>query len=199
MFIAKKTLASALESPHDAGAHEIAALSARAAFVFLCLGLCWGVFTSTGWLHRLTGRQATRSSHLVLVTLALAFATLHAAAFVYMQADPLGPLDFVVPLRAGGLSQALGVVSVELMLAVVASTLVRRLLSLHRWLWLHRLGYPAVALGVGHSFVGAFVDGHLRALWLFGVALAVPTALMAGLRFLPTRALTTAGLLEVDQ
>lgn len=191
-------LAGAFESPHDAGVHEIAALSARAAFVFLCLGLCWGVFTSTGWLHRLTGRQATRSSHLVLVTLALAFATLHAVAFAFMQGDPLGAVDLTVPFRAGGLTQALGIVSVELMLAVVASTLVRRLLSRYRWLWLHRLGYPAVALGVAHSFAGAFADGHLRALWLFGVALVVPTALAAGLRFLPPRLLATSGVLEVD-
>ncbi|HWD03543.1 MAG TPA: hypothetical protein VG674_13935 [Amycolatopsis sp.] len=199
MIIVVKALASAGESPHDAGVHEVAALSARAAFVFLCLGLCWGVFTSTGWLHRLTGRQATRSSHLVLVTLALAFATLHALAFVFMDGNPLGPLELTVPLYAGGPSQALGVVSVELMLAVVASTMVRRLLSQYRWLWLHRLGYPAVALGVVHSFTGAFVDGHLAALWVFGLALAVPTALVATVRFVPARVLTTAGLLEVDQ
>ncbi|MTD55124.1 hypothetical protein GKO32_14200 [Amycolatopsis sp. RM579] len=179
--------------------HEVAALSAHAAFVFLCLGLCWGVFTSTGWLRRLTGRQATRNSHVVLVTLALAFAMSHATAFVFMEGDRLGPLDLAVPFRAGDLTVALGIVSVELMLALVASTLVRRLLSHRRWLWLHRLGYPAVALGVVHSFTGALVDGHLRALWLFGVALVVPVALVAGLRFLPARLFTTAGLLEVRQ
>ena len=195
----KIAIADAFESPHDAGVHEVAALSARAAFVFLCLGLCWGTFTSTGWLRRLTGRQATRSSHLVLVTLALGFATLHALAFVFMQVDPLGLLGLAVPFHAGGLTQALGIVSVELMLAVAASTLVRRLLSHHRWLWLHRLGYPAVGLGVLHSFAGAFVDGHLKALWLFGVALVTPTVLVVGLRFVPPRLLTTAGLLEADK
>ena len=199
MFIVEKALAGALESPHDAGVHAVAALSARSAFVFLCLGLCWGVFTSTGWLHRLTGRQATRSSHLVLVTLALAFALLHAMAFTLMDSGPLGPLDLAVPLLSGGVSQALGIVSAELMLAVVASTLIRRLLSHYRWRWLHRLGYPAVALGVLHSFVGAFVDGHLAALWVSGLVLVVPTALVAGLRFLPARVMANAGLLEVDE
>ncbi|WP_027927499.1 hypothetical protein [Amycolatopsis benzoatilytica] len=189
----------ALESPHDAGVHAVAALSARTAFVFLCLGLAWGVFTSTGWLHRLTGRQATRSSHLVFVTLALAFTLLHAMAFLLMENGPLGALELAVPLLAGDLSESLGVVSAELMLAVVAATLIRRLLSHYRWLWLHRLGYPAVAFGVLHSFAGAFVDGHLAALWVFGLALAVPTALVAGLRFLPVRALAGAGLVEADQ
>ncbi|HVW39954.1 MAG TPA: hypothetical protein VHC18_01260 [Amycolatopsis sp.] len=189
----------ALESPHDAGVHDVAALSARAAFVFLCLGLCWGVFTSTGWLHRLTGRQATRSSHLVLVTTALAFATLHAMAFLLMWDTRFGVPQLVVPFVTGGYVVAAGVVSLELMLAVTAATMVRRLLSHRRWLWLHRLGYPAVALGVLHSFVGAFVDDHLRALWMFGVVLTVPTALLAALRFLPVRALTVARVLEVQR
>lgn len=189
----------ALESPHDAGVHDVAALSARAAFVFLCLGLCWGVLTSTGWLHRLTGRQATRSSHLVLVTMALAFATLHAAAFLLMRDTHVGTAQLAVPFLAGGYVVAAGIVSLELMLTVTAATVVRRLLSHRRWLWLHRFGYPAVALGVLHSFVGAFADGHLRALWLVGVILAVPAALMAGLRFLPARLLTGAGLVEAQR
>ena len=187
----------ALESPHDAGVHDVAALSAHAAFVFLCLGLCWGVFTSTGWLHRLTGRQATRSSHLVLITLALAFATLHAAAFLLMQQTHFGALQLAVPFLTGGYVVAAGVVSLELMLAITLAVVVHRLLSPRRWLWLHRLGYPAVALGVLHSFTGAFVDGHLEALWMFGLALAVPTALVAFLRFLPVRVLTGARMVEV--
>lgn len=189
----------ALESPHDAGVHDVAALSAHVAFVFLCLGLCWGIFTSTGWLHRLTGRQATRSSHLVLVTMGLAFATLHALAFLLMRNTRFGVPQLVVPFVTGGYVVAAGVVSLELMLAVTAATMLRRLLSHRRWLWLHRLGYPAVTLGVLHSFVGALVDGHLRALWLFGVVLAVPTGLLAAVRFLPLRVLTGARVLEVQR
>lgn len=189
----------ALETPHDAGVHQVAALSARVAFVFLCLGLCWGVFTSTGWLHRLSGRQATRSSHLVLVSMALAFGTLHGAAFLLMQDASYGGWHLAVPFYTGGYVVAAGVVSLELMLAVAAATMVRRLMSQRRWLWVHRLGYPAVALGVLHSFAGALADGNLKALWMAGVLLAVPTALVAGLRFLPVRLLTGARLLEGQQ
>lgn len=190
---------NALESAHDAGVHDVAALSAHAAFVFLCLGLCWGVFTSTGWLHKLTGRQATRSSHLVLITMALAFATVHAAAFLLMRDTAVGVPQLVVPFAMGGYVVAAGVLSLELMLAVTAATVIRRLLSHRRWLWVHRFGYPAVALGVLHSFVGAFADGHLRALWMAGVLLSVPTALLAGLRFLPVGLLTSARMLEAPR
>jgi sulfoxide reductase heme-binding subunit YedZ len=189
----------AAESPHDLGVHQVAALSARAAFVFLCLGLCWGIFTSTGWLHRLTGRQATRSSHVVLVTLALAFAVLHAAAFVFMQGDQVDIGDLAMPMRSGGVPQALGIVSVELMIAVVAATVAQRFLRHHQWLWVHRLAYPAVALGVVHSAVGALIDGHLAALWVFGLAVLVPTAVVVALRFVPARMLAGAGLLKVER
>jgi sulfoxide reductase heme-binding subunit YedZ len=188
-----------IESSHDLGVHQVAALSARAAFVFLCLGLCWGTFTSTGWLHRLAGRQATRSSHVLFVTLALAFATLHALAFLFMQDEQVGPADLIVPLQDGGIPQAMGVVAVELMLAVMVSTAAQRFLRHRQWLWLHRLGYAAVALGVMHSFAGAMVDGHLAVVWLVGLVTLVPTALVVALRFLPGRLWTVAGLLRVER
>lgn len=192
------TLAVA-ESPHDAGVHQVAALSARTAFVFMCLGLCWGTFTSTGWLHRLTGRQATRSSHLVFVTLALGFATLHAAAFLFMDGGRFTIGDLCVPLRIGGIPVALGIVALELMFAIALSNLARRWLRHRRWLVLHRFGYPAIALGVLHSVAGAMVDDHLSALWLLGLACLVPTALVIVLRFLPARVLTGVGLLRVER
>ena len=185
-----------IESPHDLGVHQVAALSARAAFVFLCLGLCWGAFTTTGWLHRLSGRQATRGSHVLFVTLALAFAVLHALAFLFMQDEYVGPADLIIPLRDGGISQALGVVTVEAMLALMISTAAQRFLRHRQWLWLHRLGYPVVALGVLHSFAGAMIDGHLAVLWLTGLVVLVPTALVVSLRFLPGRLWTGAGLLK---
>lgn len=188
-----------VESPHDTGVHQVAALSARSAFVFMCLGLCWGAFTSTGWLQRLSGRQATRSSHMVFVTLALGFATIHALAFLFMEGRRFGLAGLAVPLREGGLPVALGVVALELMVAIALSTAAQRLLRHRQWLWLHRLGYPAVALGVLHSFAGALVDGTLATLWVSGMALAVPAVLVALLRFLPAHVLVRAGLLKVQR
>jgi sulfoxide reductase heme-binding subunit YedZ len=107
--------------------------------------------------------------------------------------------DLAVPMRWGGVAQGLGIVSVELMLAVVLATLAQRFLRHRQWLWLHRLGYPAVALGVLHSFVGAMIDGHLAALWLFGLAVLVPTAVVVAMRFVPARVLTGARLLRVER
>lgn len=197
--IVQLTTLAAAESPHDHGVHQVAALSARTSFVFLCLGLCWGTFTSTGWLHRLTGRQATRSSHMVFVTLGVGFAMIHAVAFLLMEANPFGLADLSVPLRAGGLPVALGIVGLEIMLVILLSNLVQRWLRHRQWLRLHRFGYPAIALAVAHAVVGAMVDGNLAALWLFALVVIVPTALVIALRFLPVGLLTGAGLLKAER
>lgn len=199
MPIVHLTTAAAGESPHDTGVHEVAALSARTAYALMCLGLCWGTFTSTGWLRRLTGRQATRSSHMVFITLALGFATIHALAFLFMEDDHFGVAELVVPLRTGGLTLAVGIVALEIMFAITLSTLAQRWLRHGFWLRMHRFGYVAVTLGVAHSVAGAVLDGTFAALWIFGLAAAVPTVVVAALRFLPTRVLTGAGLLKVER
>jgi sulfoxide reductase heme-binding subunit YedZ len=185
---------AAAESPHDLGVHQIAAMSAHLAFAFLCLGVCWGVFTSTGWLVRLTGRQATRSSHLVLISLAMAFAAIHALAFLFMEDIQVNLATIFVPLYGGQLGKAAGILGFELMFAIVVATAAQRVLRHRQWLWLHRMAYPALGLGVLHSFVGAWIDGSLAGLWLAGLAFLVPTMTLAVLRFVSPRVLKGIGL-----
>jgi sulfoxide reductase heme-binding subunit YedZ len=49
-----------------------------------------------------------------------------------------------------------------------------------------------------HSVLGAMVDGHLAALWLLGLTLLVPTAMLTALRFIPHRALAGLGMLRAE-
>jgi sulfoxide reductase heme-binding subunit YedZ len=177
----------------------VAQLSARTAYVLMCLTLCWGVFVSTGWVRRISGRQATRSSHMVLATLTLAFGILHAASFLFLTDVSFNIWMLTIPLVDGGTGRwALGIVGTELMLAISISVGLQRFFRYRRWLWLHRLGYLAVLLTGLHAFIGADVNGHLGDLWLVGLAFAVPTALIALLRFVPAGVLTSAGLVEEE-
>jgi sulfoxide reductase heme-binding subunit YedZ len=189
-----------ITTPHDAGVRQVAALSARLAYVLTCLALCWGVLVATGWLHRLTGRNATRSSHLVLATLAIAFGALHAAAFLFLT----GPIQFdatelTVPFADGLIRHALGIIGIELMIAIAISVMVQRFVSYRRWLWLHRMAYPAVAAIIVHSVLGAVANGHLEELWLGGLTVLAPTVAITVLRFVPAKALVNAGLVEEDE
>lgn len=186
-------------SPHDVGVRAVAQLAARTAYVLMCLTLCWGVFVSTGWVRRLSGRQATRSSHMVLATLTLAFGCLHAASFLYLNDTHFNVLMLTVPLVDGGEPRwALGIVGTELMLAVSISVGLQRFFRYRRWLWLHRTAYLAVGLTALHSLFGAMANGHLETLWLAGIALLVPTAMLSLLRFVPAGVLTGAGLVEEE-
>lgn len=182
---------------HDSGVLELAALSARLAYALMCLTLTWGVLTSLGWVNRLTGRQALRSSHMVLATLTLAFAGIHGVSFLMLQFQPWTIVQLVVPFDSGGkLRHTMGILAFEGMLTAAAVVGMRRWLSYRRWLWIHRLAYPAFALGVAHAFFGAMANGSLAALWLGGITLLVPTVTVVALRFVPAKALATTGLLE---
>jgi len=190
---------SALPSPHDAGIRQIAALSARIAYVLVCLSVCWGVLVNTGWVHRLSGREATRSSHMVLATLALAFGGMHALAFLFLTGDRWDLLRLTVPmLHDGLLRHAAGIVGFEVLLAVAVSSAFRRFIPYRRWLALHRFAYPAVVLLLAHSVYGAIANGHLNALWLGGLTVLVPTVVLVALRLVPPRALTGLGMVEED-
>ena len=185
------------EVEHDSGVLDIAQLSARLAYAMMCLALCWGALTSMGWVSRLTGRQALRSSHMVLSILTLAFVAVHGLAFLYMQAQPWTLVQVLVPFNSGvKLPQTLGILAFEGMLASAVVVGLRRWLSYYRWLWLHRLAYPAFALGVLHALLSAMANGHVGILWLGGIALLMPAVTMTALRFLPARALATTGLIE---
>jgi sulfoxide reductase heme-binding subunit YedZ len=199
-FVMLSTLpAHTATTPHDAGVRQAAALSARLAYLLTCATLVWGVLVATGWLHRLTGRHATRSSHLVLATLAIAFGALHAAVFVFLTgATQFSVIDLTVPFADGLARHAAGIIGIELMLAISLSLLVQRFMSYRRWLWLHRMAYPAVLLIIVHSLLGAIANGHLEQLWLGGLTVLTPTIVIAVLRFVPAKVLVNAGLVEED-
>lgn len=188
----------AMNSPHDAGVRQDAALSARLAYALMCLTLCWGVFVSTGWVHKLSGRQATRSSHMVFATLALAFGTIHVLSFYYLTDVHFDTADLFIPFVDGLLRHTAGIIGFELMIAIAVSVGFQRFFRYRRWLFLHRLAYPAVALLVVHSYFGAIANGHLEVLWLAGLTFLIPTIVITVLRFVPSRVLTDVGLVRED-
>jgi sulfoxide reductase heme-binding subunit YedZ len=188
----------AAPSSHDAGVRQVAALSARLAYVLMCATLSWGVLVSTGWVHRLSGRQATRNSHMVLATLALAFGAIHVLSFLYLTDVDFTGVSLFVPFVDGLLRHTAGIIGFELMIAIAVSVGFQRFFRYRRWLLLHRLAYPAVALLVVHSLLGAIANGHLDIVWLGGLTFLVPTVVLAVLRFVPSKVLTEVGLVEED-
>lgn len=179
---------------HDIGIRETAALAARLSYVFTCLTICWGVFTYTGWIRRLTGHQAIRSSHMILATFAIATGFSHAIVFLLLREQGLDLAGITVPF-SGKLRHTLGILGLEIMIAILLSTGMRRFIRYRNWLRFHQLAYPALGMLVLHSWFGSIANGHLSLLWLGGVTALTPALTLAVLRFLPPRILTRAGLL----
>jgi sulfoxide reductase heme-binding subunit YedZ len=181
----------------DSGLKSIAQLSARMSYAFMCLTLSWGVLTATGWVRRLTGRKTLRAGHLALAILTLCFGVIHAMAFLFLTTGAWSLPRLLIPLLPGTLLRhTLGIVGLELMLAIGITAGVYRWISYRRYLWLHRLAYPAVGITAVHSVFGAWANGHLAVLWLAGITLLVPAILLTVLRFLPHHTLERIGLVE---
>lgn len=186
-------------SPHDQGVREVAQVAARSSYAMSLLTLVWGTLVSTGWVERLTGRQAMRSSHMMLATLAVGLGAIHFLGFLFAQDDTFSIFRLTMPIHPDGqLRWTLGIIGWEIMLAILISTGLVRFFVYRRWLWLHRLAYPAVGLIVLHSLFGAIRNGHLAEVWLGGLTLFVPAAVVTALRVVPPRVLTKAGLVEEE-
>ncbi len=179
---------------HDIGVREVAALSARASYVFMCLTLCWGVLTATGWIKRLTGHQAIRSAHMILATFTLATGVTHAIVFLLLREQGLDVVGITVPF-SGRFRHALGILGLEVMVAITITTGMRRFVRYRNWLRFHQFAYVAVGMVVVHSWFGAIANGHLALLWLGGITVLTPAVTLTALRFLPPRMLIRAGLL----
>ncbi|MFI7674594.1 ferredoxin [Actinophytocola sp. NPDC049390] len=179
---------------HDIGVREVAALSARASYVFMCLTLCWGVLTATGWIKRLTGHQAIRSAHMILATFTLATGIAHAIVFLLLREQGLDVFGIAVPF-SGTFRHALGILGLEIMVAITITTGMRRFIRYRNWLRFHQLAYVAVGMVVVHSWFGAIHNGHLALLWLGGITVLTPAVTLTALRFLPPKTLIRAGLL----
>ena len=188
--------ALALTSPHDAGIGEIATLAGRLTYVCMCLTLCWGVLTATGWVRRFTGHQALRTGHVLLSAFTLALGTLHGLSFLFLDDDAITVAGLVVPFYDGQARHAVGVLGLELVIAVSVTAGLRRGLADRRWLRFHQLGYAAVGLLAVHAWLGASANGHVAVVWLAGLTLLAPPMVLSVLRVLPATALVRAGLLD---
>jgi len=189
----------AQQATPDSGVRSIAQFSARCGYALMCLTLSWGVFTRTGWVARFGDRKTLRSGHMVLGTLTLVFGVVHAMCFLFLTTGAFGLAEITIPLLPGGLVRhALGIVGLEVMLAVALTSGIYRWTAYRRWVWLHRLSYPAVGLTAVHSWFGAMANGNLAILWVGGLSLLVPALTLTVLRFAPSRVLTRVGLAEED-
>ncbi|XVV05378.1 hypothetical protein ACQPW3_08290 [Actinosynnema sp. CA-248983] len=75
----------------------VAPWSGRLAYVAMCLTICLGVLTATGWVRGMPGgRRALRVTHQALATFSLVLGLTHALALAV--SGVVSPLAVVLPL-----------------------------------------------------------------------------------------------------
>ena len=126
----------------------LARVTGLSSYATLAIALVTGIALRTAVLDWLAGNRALRSLHEFTTMLWIPLAALHVLALLLDTTARLGVLDVVVPFHSsyGTLAIGLGALSLDLLVAVTVTALLKRRIRKDVWLWIHRLAYGAYAL-----------------------------------------------------
>lgn len=130
--------------------------------------VCLGVLTSVRWSAPTWPRFLTAHLHRNLALLSVAFVALHVLSAVLDPFVELGWLTLIVPFSSvyRQVWLGLGVLSVDLVLAIIVTSLLRARIGLRTWRAVHWLAYAAWPLALLHGF-GTGTDGN--AVWMLAI------------------------------
>ncbi|TAM67846.1 MAG: hypothetical protein EPN48_12590 [Microbacteriaceae bacterium] len=180
-------------TPYDQGIRHIATLAGYLSYGLMALTVCFGILTTTGWARRLVSRPRMSGTHMVLAVMALSFGVLHGVSYVFQTGQSFRPINAIVPFVAGGeISVGMGIIGLDLGIAVAISILVQKKLGYRRWHIVHWIAYVSFAASLAHTFTASAEVQALRLLGVGVLGCAAACGLLFLLRLLPARA--AAGL-----
>jgi sulfoxide reductase heme-binding subunit YedZ len=169
------------------------------ALVLLTLTLVAGIAGVRRWSTESWPRSVVTFLHRNVALLAVVFLAIHITTAVIDADVSVGWLAAVVPFASHwkSLWVALGAISVDIMLALVVTSLVRTHLSHRVWRSIHWLAYASWPLAVLHGFESGTdsTTGWARAVYIVsivGVAAAVVWRLVRPPSHVPTAPFTIA-------
>jgi methionine sulfoxide reductase heme-binding subunit len=148
------------------------------ALLLLTLGLVLGVMGPTAFRTSRLPRFAVSALHRNVTLLALAFVVVHVVTTILDGYAPIGLRDAFVPFVASyrPIWLGLGAVAFDLLLALIATSLLRNRLGLRAWRAVHWLAYASWPVALLHS-LGTGSDA--RSVWLVLLASACTIAVVA--------------------
>ncbi len=167
------------------------------ALVLLTLTVALGIAGAARMSSPRWPRMVTAGLHRNLSLLVVAFVALHVLTAVLDSFVSIGFLAAIVPFTADyrPLWLSLGAIAFDLILALVATSLVRTRLSYRAWRAVHWLAYAAWPIALWHG-LGTGTDTRLT--WILAVdgmcMLVVAAAVLARLRSAPPGPARTAAL-----
>jgi DMSO/TMAO reductase YedYZ heme-binding membrane subunit len=160
----------------------LARSSGIVAWALLTGSVLLGLLLSTRALGRRPAPAWTADLHRGLGGLAVTFTGLHLLGLAADHTVPLGPLELLVPFTSSWRPAAVawGILAFYLLLAVEATSLLRRRLSTRAWRAVHLTSIPLYAVATAHLLT-AGTDANspwlLAAAWATMVAIASLTLL----------------------
>jgi methionine sulfoxide reductase heme-binding subunit len=156
----------------------LARVGGLGSYAALAVALLTGIALRTAILDWLGSNRALRALHEYTTALWIPLAGVHLLSLVLDSTARIGLLDLVVPFHSsyGTLAIGLGALSVDLLLVVTVTALLRRQIGKRAWIWLHRLSYVAFALIFFHAVLSGtdFSDPLVSAItWAAAGALLI--------------------------
>jgi predicted ferric reductase len=131
----------------------------------------------------LAWRATVQGLHRELPLVASVLLSVHIGTAVMDSFVPLTPLDVVVPFRAGyrPLWLGLGTLSIDILVTIIVTSLLRARMGQTSWRWVHRLAYALWPLAMLHA-LGSGSDAKTDVVQLIGVGCIGLVMLAAGWR-----------------
>jgi DMSO/TMAO reductase YedYZ heme-binding membrane subunit len=141
------------------------------ALILLTASVGLGVLTTVRWRSDQWPRFITAGLHRNLTLLAIAFVAVHVLATVADGYTPIGVQDAVIPFisRYRPIWLGLGAIAFDLLLALVATSLLREKIGYRLWRYVHWLAYLAWPIALVHA-LGTGTDARLGWMRWTGVA-----------------------------
>jgi ferredoxin len=150
---------------HDAqqSVHLIAASAGFVSYGLLWISAVWGVVLKNGWGFTRVRHATIYGIHQTVTLLGLTLGVVHALAQLAAPGGTVRLVDEFVPFTnpADPIGIGLGVIALELMVALALSVLVQRWLGYHRWRRLHVLAYLSYGLLTAHLLISGSDTGSL--------------------------------------
>jgi sulfoxide reductase heme-binding subunit YedZ len=148
--------------------------------VLLTAVMSLGIATANRWSPRATPRFVTAALHRSISLLSVVFVAVHVVTAVVDPYAAVGLVAVIVPFAGTGnpLWVGLGTLSLDLIAALIVSSLLRRHLGYRAWRAIHWLAYMSWPVALAHG-LGMGTDS--AALWFRVVALGCIAAVGAAL------------------
>ncbi|HEY8647168.1 MAG TPA: ferric reductase-like transmembrane domain-containing protein [Gaiellaceae bacterium] len=171
-----------------------------AALLLLTASVALGVLTTVRWRSARWPRFATAGLHRNLTLLAICFVVVHVVTTVADGYTTIGLKDAVIPFLSSyrPVWLGLGAVAFDLLLALVATSLLRSRIGYRAWRYVHWLAYASWPVALVHA-LGTGSDARTSWLRIVGAASIAVVVLAALARFavrpdLPRKARLLGGL-----